>query len=434
MDTFLEQYKEKLSTADQIANQMQSGWSCCSDIALATPTSIYTAIGNRAKTGELHDVTLNTMLDLKPLAFYESDMSRDLMGMSWFSGGGARKAIGGGFADIMPCHYHDIPKLYADYMDLNAFCAVVSPMDEHGYFSTGCSGSNSEAMIRKAKHIFLEVNENMPRALTAPMIHISQVTAICENNDELHILAPSKSDDISITIGNLIAEEIPDCSTIQLGIGAIPEAVGMALKAKHNLGIHTEMFTDSMVDLLECGAADNSCKPIHKGHSVITFALGSKHMYEYINNNPSIEVLPVDYVNDPRIIAKHPNFRSINAALEVDFFGQVCAESVGTRHISGTGGQLDYVRGAVESNGGKSFIAFTSTALGGTVSRIKPILTPGAIVTTGKNDVDHIVTEYGIAKLRGRSLSQRTKALIAIAHPKFRDELTFEAKKQNILI
>jgi acyl-CoA hydrolase len=260
------------------------------------------------------------------------------------------------------------------------------------------------------------------------------VTALCENNAELPTLVPSKPDDVSITIGNLIAEEIPDGATIQLGIGAIPDVVGMALKSKHDLGIHSEMFTDSMMELLKCGAANNSRKPIHRGRSVATFAFGSKHMYDFIDDNPSIEMLPVDYVNDPAIIAMHPDFMSINSALEVDFYGQVCAESIGTYHISGTGGQSDYVRGTVQSKGGKSFIAFPSTAKDGTVSRITPTLAPGAAVSTSKNDVDYIVTEYGIAKLRGRTLSQRARELISIAHPNFRDELTFAAKKQNIII
>ncbi|NCC69534.1 MAG: 4-hydroxybutyrate--acetyl-CoA CoA transferase, partial [Clostridia bacterium] len=335
---------------------------------------------------------------------------------------------------IMPCYYRYIPSLFTDYVDMDAYFAVVSPMDKHGYFSTGGDGSNSFAMMKKAKRIYLEVNNNMPRALSAAAIHISQVTALCENNVELPVLQPAALDEVSMTIGNLIAEEIPDGATLQLGIGAIPDAVGMALKSKRDLGIHTEMFTDSMVELIECGAVNNSLKPIHTGKTVTTFALGSKRMYDFIDDNPGIEILPVDYVNDPSTIAKHPNFMSINAALEVDFFGQVCAESIGTRHVSGTGGQVDYVRGAISSKGGKSFIAFPSTAKNGTLSKIVPTLTPGAIVTTGKNDVDCIVTEYGIAKLRGRTLSQRVKALIAIAHPKFRDELTYAAKKQNIMV
>ena len=210
--------------------------------------------------------------------------------------------------------------------------------------------------------------------------------------------------------------------------------MGLALKTKRGLGIHTELFTDSMVELIECGAVTNLRKPINKGRSVATYAIGSQRVYDYINDNPSVMILPVDYVNEPKIIALHPNFISVNAAIEVDFYGQVCAESVGTRHISGAGGQVDYVRGAVESNGGKSFIAFPSTTDGGKVSRIVPTLKSGAIVTTSKNDVDRVVTEYGIAELRGRTLSQRTKALISVAHPKFRDELTFSAKKENIII
>jgi acyl-CoA hydrolase len=307
-------------------------------------------------------------------------------------------------------------------------------MDKHGYFSLANSASYSPAMIDKAKRIFVEVNVNQPRAVCGPQLHISQIDAIVENNIELPVLPPVVLDDVSITIGNLIAEQIPDGACIQLGIGAIPDATGMALKSKHDLGIHTEMFTDSMVELIECGAVNNSRKQIHKGKSITTFAYGSKRIYDYIDDNPAIELLPVDYVNDPNVICQNDNMISINAALEVDLWGQVCAESVGTKHMSGSGGQIDYVRGACQSKGGKSFIAFTSTAKGGTISKVKPILTPGAVCTTSKNDVDYIVTEYGLAHLRGKSLGERAKALIAIAHPDFRDELTFEAKKRGILI
>ncbi len=432
--SFNEEYRKKLITPAQIAARIQPGWTCASDIALAVPYTICDAIGDRVKNDGLSGVTLHTMLDTRPLSFFGEEYKGKLTGISWFSGGGMRKAVNGGWADVMPSYYRDMPSLFTDYVDIDAYIAVVSPMDKHGYFSAGVDGSVSFALIRKAKHIFLQVNKNMPRALTAPLIHISQVEALCETDEELAVLPPAKLDDISVTIGNIIAEEIPNGATLQLGIGAIPDAVGMALKSKHNLGIHTEMFTDSMVELLECGAADNTMKPIHRGKTVAAFAFGSKRMYDFIDDNPGIEILPVDYVNNPAVIAKHPNFRSINAALEVDFFGQVCAESIGTRHVSGTGGQVDYVRGAISSEGGKSFIAFPSTAMNETVSKIVPTLTQGAIVTTGKNDVDHIVTEYGIAKLRGKTLSQRVKALISIAHPKFRDELTYAAKKQNIMI
>ena len=266
------------------------------------------------------------------------------------------------------------------------------------------------------------------------MVHISQVTALCESDVALPVMPPAKIDEVSKKIGDFIAEEVPDGATLQLGIGAVPDAVGLALKDKHDLGIHTELFTDSMVELIECGAVTNMRKPLYQSKTVATLAFGSERMYDFIDDNPAFVLLPVNVVNDPAVIAQHPDFISVNAALEVDFFGQVCAESIGTRHVSGSGGQVDYVRGATQSKGGKSFIAFPSTAKNGTISRIKPTLTPGSIVTTSKNDVDYIVTEYGMAKLRGKTLSERTKSLIAIAHPDFRDELTREAKKQNILI
>ena len=434
MNNIKDDYQAKLTTPAGIAAQVESGWVCGTDIALAIPYAICNEIGERATHGELENVTLHSMLDTRPLPFFDEAYRGKLNGVSWFSGSEMRKAVNGGWADIMPVYYRDMPALIEDYVELDAYFAVVSPMDAHGYFSTGCDGSISLALMRKAKRIYLQVNKKMPRALSAPIIHISQVTGLCEVDEKLAVLPSSKPDSISTTIGNLIASEIPDGATIQLGIGAIPDAVGMALKDKHHLGIHTEMFTDSMVELLLCGAADNSQKPIHIGKTVAAFAFGSKRIYDYIDDNPAVVILPVDYVNDPATIARHPNFVSVNAALEVDFLGQVCAESIGTRHISGTGGHCDYVRGAVLSPGGRSFVAFPSTAMGGTVSKIVPTLTPGAAVSTGKNDVDCIVTEYGIAKLRGKTLTQRVKALISFAHPKFSEELAYAAKKQNILI
>ena len=428
-------YKKKLASAEELAARVESGNVICSDITLAQPRALLDAVAQHVKTDGLQGVKQHTILDVYPYEMYQSaDLLGSLDGISWFSSGGARKAINSGFGDVMPCYYRDIPGLFEQYVEIDYFFAAVSPMDKHGYFSMSTVGSASPAMMRKAKHIIVEVNKNLSRALNAPMVHISQVEGVCENTIPLVVLPKGEIDEVSRTIGNYIAEEIPDGATLQLGIGAVPDAVGMALKNKHDLGIHTEMFTDSMVELLECGAVNNSKKPIHTGITVATFAFGSQRIYDLIDDNPAFALMPVDYVNDPAVIAKHPNFISVNAALEVDFFGQVCAESIGTKHVSGSGGQVDYVRGAIQSPGGKSFIAFPSTAKGGTVSKIMPTLTPGAIVTTSKNDVDYIVTEYGIAKLRGKPLSERAKALIAIAHPNFRDELTFAAKKQNIII
>lgn len=427
-------YQEKRTTPEHAAELVSSDAVCATDIGLAHSGLFYGALAERIRKNHLSNITQHNILDVDKYPYFTEQMAASYHSVSWFSGAFARKAINQGLSDVMPCYYGDYPSLFREYVKPDVFIGTVSPMDKHGYFSTGCSSSTTDALLQSARTILLEVNPNMPRSLTSPLIHISQVTALWENDAPLFCLPPMQIDEVSTKIGGYIAEEIPDGATLQLGIGAIPDAVGMALKNKRHLGLHTEMFTDSMMDLIECGAADNSLKPIHTGKTVATFAIGSRRMYDYIDDNPAVAMLPVDYTNNPAVIAQHPNFISVNAAVEVDFYGQVCAESLGTSHISGTGGQSDFVRGAIRSQGGKSFIAFPSTAKDGTVSRIMPTLTLGAAVSTSKNDVDCIVTEYGIAKLRGRTLSQRTKALIGIAHPKFRDALTFRAKKQNILI
>lgn len=435
MTDYQKMYQEKLTTPDKIARQVQSGWLLGMDTATSQTPAIMTAIAEYIRSSDITGVKVQALLDAYPFEFYtDPTLAGKMTGYSWFSSSAARKAVNAGYADIIPAYYRDFPtRIRAEY-DYDAVCVEVAPMDRHGYFSLALNGSYIDAMLDKTKRIFLEVNDRQPRGLCGSLIHISQVDAIVEYNHDLPVLPPVQLDEVSKTIGGLIAERIPDGACLQLGIGAIPDATGMALKAKHDLGIHTEMFTDSMVELIECGAVNNSKRQIHRGKTVTTFAFGSQRIYDYIDDNPAVEILPVEYVNDPDVICQNDNMISINAAVEVDLFGQVCAESVGTKHMSGSGGQIDYVRGACQSRGGKSFIAFTSTAKGGTISKIKPILTPGAVVTTSKNDVDYIVTEYGVAHLRGRSLGERARQLIAIAHPDFRDELTFEAKKRGIMI
>lgn len=435
MTDYQKMYQEKLTTPDKIARQVQSGWLLGMDTATSQTPAIMTAIAEHIRNSDITGVKVQALLDAYPFEFYtDPTLAGKMTGYSWFSSSAARKAVNAGYADIIPAYYRDFPtRIRAEY-DYDAVCVEVAPMDRHGYFSLALNGSYIDAMLDKTKRIFLEVNDRQPRGLCGSLIHISQVDAIVEYNHDLPVLPPVQLDEVSKTIGGLIAERIPDGACLQLGIGAIPDATGMALKSKHDLGIHTEMFTGSMVELIECGAVNNSKKQIHRGKTVTTFAFGSQRIYDYIDDNPAVEILPVEYVNDPDVICQNDNMISINAAVEVDLFGQVCAESVGTKHMSGSGGQIDYVRGACQSRGGKSFIAFTSTAKGGTISKIKPILTPGAVVTTSKNDVDYIVTEYGVAHLRGRSLGERARQLIAIAHPDFRDELTFEAKKRGIMI
>ncbi len=428
-------YENKLMSIADAAAKVESGWMIGMDAAAAHPAALVSAIAARARAGEISGVKIDSLLDVDPLECYaDPELNGKFNGVSWFTGGYARKAVNAGYADFIPTYYRDIPGDVRRLYDYDVFITEVSPMDRHGYFSLSTVSSMSEAKLDKAKRVFVVVNDRQPRAVCGLQVHVNRVDAIVENNHELPVLPPTKLDDVSVTIGNLIAEQIPDGACIQLGVGTIPDATGMALKAKHDLGIHTEMFVDSMIELLECGAVNNSKKQIHRGQCVTTFAFGSKRIYDFIDDNPGIVILPVDYVNDPNVICKNDNMISINAAVEVDLMGQVCAESIGTRHLSGTGGQVDFVRGACQSKGGKSFIAFTSTAKDGTVSKIRPILTPGAVVTTSKNDVDYIVTEYGIAQLRGLPLSKRVANLIAIAHPDFRDELTFEARKRGMMI
>lgn len=344
-----------------------------------------------------------------------------------------RKAIFEKRTDFIPSFYYQIPRIIDEFIKPDVFYATVSPMDEHGYLSFGTSVSNAIMMKKVARRIYLEVNERMPRTHGNSFIHITEVDALCEANRELPELKSSDISKSEMIIGNYIAELVPNGAAIQLGIGGIPNAAAQALRDKRDLGIHSELFTESMVDLIEQGVVTNKKKNIHEGKSIVTFALGTKKMYDYLNDNVGVEFYPVDYVNNPNVIGMNDNLISINSCIEVDLFGQVCAESLGTKHYSGVGGQVDFVRGACCSKGGKSIIAMESTAKRGTTSKIKSILTPGSIVTTSRNEVDYIVTEYGIAKLKGKTIKERAKALIAIAHPNFRETLEFEAKEINLL-
>lgn len=437
MVNFKELYQAKLKTPEEIAGQIRSADLCACPTALGEPTAITAAIAKRAKGDALYGVTHHTTFPQYPSDLYQPELAGKYSGVMWFVGGVSRAAVNEGRADVIPCYFKDIPALWREEVKADVFYATVSPMDQHGYFSFGLTAAEGMAQFERADRRYLEVNPNMPRTFGSTLVHISQIDALCESDaavlelPEVHL---ADLDEISVRIGNYVAEQIPDEATIQLGWGGVPNAVGFALKDKKNLGIHSELFTDSMVSLIECGAVTNAAKNINRYKSVATFALGSRSMYNYMNNNPSVEMNSVDYVNDPLVIARNDRMISVNAALEVDFWGQVVAETLNGRPFSSTGGQVDFVRGAQMSKGGISFITMPSTAKGGEISRITSCLTPGSVVTTSKNDVDCLVTEYGIAKLKGKSWSQRTKALIAIAHPKFREELTFQARKANIMI
>lgn len=431
---FDEVYRNKLCTPEIIAKKIVSGFECVAPSCMGQPTAIPAAIAKRALSGELAGVRHHSIIALDPAPFVDPKLAEKYSYVSWFTQAAARKSVQQGYSDFMPCHYSEEVALWDIRGNPDVFYATVSPMDRHGYFSFGLVASEAVELARKAKYVFLEVNKYMPRVHGSNIIHISEVTALCEYDSPISTVPIPSVSENDLVIGRIIAEMIPDGATIQFGIGGVPSAVGMCLSQKKDLGIHTELFTESMIDLIEQGIVTNRCKKLNNGKTVAAFAWGTQRMYDFLNDNISIEMAPVSYVNNPYVIGQLDNFISINSCLEVDLLGQVCAESIGSKHFSGSGGQADFVRGCNLSKGGKSFIAMSSTAKQDSMSKIKPILTPGAAVTTGKNDVDYIVTEYGAAHLRGKTAGERAKALISIAHPKFREELLFEAKKMNLII
>ena len=353
----------------ELAAIIPNGAMCGSDIALSAPKEIYQALIERLQKESDFHIGVSSSIEIYPQPNTDPSVIGQVQGQTWFASAASRAMVNQGRLDFMPVYYHDSDTILRDYDPSNVLLIAVSPMDKHGYFSCGCTSSTINTRIEKANHIFVEVNDCMPRGLSTPTIHISQVTALCESSYPLPIIEKGSLSKESIIIGELIASEVPDGATVQLGIGEIPDAVGSLLVNKKDLGIHTEMLTDSMIDLIECGAVTNMRKPIHRGKTVATFCYGSQRIYDFIDDNPSVEILPANYVNNPNTIAQHPNFISINSALQIDLYGQICAEAIGTNIISGTGGHTDFVRGAVLSPGGKSFVAFTSTAKGGTVSR-----------------------------------------------------------------
>jgi acyl-CoA hydrolase len=357
---------------------------------------------------------------------------------SWFFNGGLRKAHEKGHISFQPQHLHRALDKRLDAMAgrRKVLMAVASPMDEHGYFSLSIGNTYEMQLIRSGNvHIILEVSPHFPRTFGDNQVHVKDVACILETTRSLPILPTGEISEKDEAIGAYIAELIEDGATIQLGIGGIPNAVAKALKTKKNLGIHTEMFTDGMIDLIESGVVTNKNKTLYPDKTICTFALGSQKLYDYIHNNPSVWFMPGRWTNDPYVIRENDNMVSINTTIEVDLTGQCCSESIGYKQFSGTGGQADTAIGAQLSRNGKSIIALYSTASvknenGEKVltSKIVPCLKEGAVVSLTRNDVDYVVTEYGVAWLRGQSIGERAKRLIAIAHPDFRETLTAAVK------
>lgn len=428
MSKWQNMYQEKLVSAQAAANTIESGDHIWFPVGVGEPHAFLRALVDRKET--LQDVTINQILPVRSW-YYDQEMVPHIKHNSWFTSGASRKAVQGGWADFIPNYFHEIPKLLRCYWPSDAVGVVVSPMDEHGYFSMSLGTDYVFEALKKARKVIFEVNPMAPRCFGRCQIHVSQVTHVVECNEPLPDLPIPALTDEDRTIGGYVAELIEDGSTIQVGYGGVPNAVCQALKGKRDLGIHTEMVTEGLMELVQCGAANNSKKTLNPGKLIGTFAWGTSQLYKFMNNNPMIEMHPVDYTNDPYIIGQHDKMIAINATIEVDLLGQCCSESMGSNQWSGTGGQADFFKGANRSNGGMGFVTTPSTAKGGTLSRIVPTLQPGAVVTTSKNDVDHVVTEFGVAKLRGKTARERALALIRVAHPDFREELTAAAQRMN---
>lgn len=430
MSKWINMYRDKLVRPADAAAAIDSGDHIWFPVGVGEPHAFLRALVDRKH--ELRGVTIHQILTVRPW-YFEKETAPHIKFNSWFTSGASRAAVQGGWADFTPNYFHEIPKLIRDYWAADVVSAVVSPMDAHGYFSMSLGVDYTWEALKKARKVILEVNPQAPRCFGTCQVHVSQVTHIvecCEKLPDLPIPALTEEDKI---IGGYVAEMIPDGATLQIGFGGVPNAVCQALKAKRDLGIHTEMVTEGVMELAECGAVNNSKKTINRGKLIGTFAWGTARLYEFMNDNPMIEMHPVDYTNDPYIIGQHDNMVAINATIEVDFLGQCCSESMGSKQWSGTGGQADFFKGANRSKGGMGFVTTPATAKGGTVSRIVPTLTSGAMVTTSKNDVDHVVTEFGVAKLRGKTARERAQALIAVAHPDFRGELREAAQKMNLI-
>jgi len=429
-----ELYKSKLCSADEAVSIVESGSRVYISGNAATPFNVVEALARRKE--ELSDVEVVHVLLLGNDPLSEPGMEGHFRHKSLFVGPADRKAVNEGKADYFPIFLYEIPKLFdpeRKALPLDTAIIQTSPPDEHGFLSLGVENLATKAAADKARQLIVQVNDKMPRTLGDCFIHISKVTKITEVSAELPELEIGEPTEIEKRIGGYIADLVGDGATLQLGIGGIPNAALSAMENKKDLGIHTEMISDGVVDAIEKGVITGARKSLHSGKVIATFMLGTKRLYEFAHNNPLFELHPGEYTNDPFVIGQNNDMIAINSAIEVDLTGQVCSDSIGHRIFSGIGGQVDFIRGAARSKGGKPIIALASTTKNETVSKIVPHLREGAGVVTSRGDVHYIVTEYGVAYLHGKSLSQRARALIEIAHPKFRDELTRSAKRCNML-
>jgi acyl-CoA hydrolase len=398
-------------------------------LANGEPTSLLDQI--EEAEADLEHVRVHQMHAIHARPYLAGEFGDRLKHISYFLSHVTRPHFANGTVGLIPAHFSEVFALMRARTADPLVIAAASPPDQHGYFSLGVSADYTSSFIGRAR-FFLEVTDHMPRTFGRNQLHVSQVAGWCRTDRPLVEVEPRKPDDDDRTIADYVAERIPDGATLQTGIGAIPNAIMTALMNHRDLGIHTELLSDGVVDLIEAGVVNGVRKDLNRTKTVGTFALGTERLHNFLHENTAVELWPVRYVNDPAIIGRERGFVSINATLSVDFLGQCASETIGGHYYSSSGGQNDFARGAMNSRGGQGFVVLHSTTSRG-ASRIVPRLTAGDAVTTPKNTVDKIVTEYGVAQLRGRSIRERTRALIDVAHPDHRDELTDAALEMNYL-
>jgi acyl-CoA hydrolase len=420
---------EKRCSPEEVLEHFGEGADLIVGLGNAEPVTVLDEIEARAE--ELADVRIHQMMPLRERRYMHGDFP-GLRHVSWFLSPHNREAFHRGTCDLVPNNFSDVPRLMRHSTRCSLVLAAVAPPERHGYFSLGCHAEYVAAMIGEAP-FFVEVNHQTPRTFGENQVHLSQISGWCEADYPLTELPSRPSRETDRRIAEFVADRIPDGATLQAGIGAIPNEVLGLLDDHKGLGVHTELLSDGFVDLVEKGVITGTRKRTHQNKIVTTTALGSQRLYEFVEENPGVEFWPVSYTNDSRNIAREDHMVAINATLEVDFLGQCASESLGSEYWSSSGGQPDFARGAIFAEHGQAFIVLHSTTADEAVSRIVAQLHPGAAVTTFKNVVDCVVTEYGVAELRGSSIQERTSKLIGIAHPKFRDELEHQAREMGYI-
>ncbi|MCF8009568.1 MAG: 4-hydroxybutyrate CoA-transferase [Halanaerobiales bacterium] len=427
---FQKLYDEKLITTKEAVAKVKSNQKVCTAMAGSEPQGLLNELGNRKD--ELENVNIVSCLMMGDYDFLKPEMKGHFLNETWFYGPGDRANHVHGNVTYIPNNLHEAGKIKIENDNINIFWGTATSMDKNGFFSLSLGLTYEKMMVENIDMVVLEINENLPWTLGDTQVHIKDVDFVVENNAPLIELPFIEPGEVEKQIGRNVADLIEDGSTLQLGIGGIPNAISYYLKDKKDLGIHTEMFTDGMVDLFRDGVITNKKKTMWKGKMVGTFALGTQKLYDFIDKNLAVEFQQGKITNDPYILGKNYKMVSVNTALQVDLTGQVCSEAIGHKHYSGTGGQVDTHRGAQRSPDGKGIIALRSTAKDGQISTILAELPLGSKITLGRNDIDYVVTEYGVAHLKGKCIRDRVDAMISIANPKFRDDLREKANKLKI--